>query len=189
LAFYSHFTDTVKGVVETKNIDLIIMGTKGATGAKEVLFGSNTANVVKKSKCTVIAIPPNYGFREPKEILFPSDYEIQYEKEKFPQLLEIADAYTSTINVLHVSTGYDLSPDQEQNREQLKKLLGNSSIFHDVPDNSVISAVNEFQLETPVDLIVMVQNKHTFMERLFREPVIKKIGFHVTVPFMVIPQL
>ncbi len=189
LAFYSHFTDTVKGVVENKNIDLIIMGTKGATGAKEVLFGSNTANVIKMSKCTVLAIPPHYSYKEPKEILFPTDYEITYEKEKFYQLLDIAKWYASSINVMHVSTGYDLSQKQENNKRELKKLLGSSSIFHDVPDNSVITAVNKFQVKTPVNLIVMVQNKHTFMERLFREPVIKKIGFHVTVPFMVIPQL
>ncbi len=189
LAFYSNFTDTVKGVVENKNIDLIIMGTKGATGAKEVLFGSNTANVIKKSKCTVIAIPPHYVYKEPKEILFPTDFEIHYEKEKFDQLLEIAKWYSSNINVMHVSSGYDLSQEQEQNKKQLRKLLDSSSIFHDVPDTGVITAVNEFQDKTPVNLLVMVQNKHTFMERLFNEPVIKKIGFHVTVPFMVIPQL
>ena len=189
LAFYSHFTETVKGVVETKNIDLIIMGTKGATGAKEVLFGSNTANIIKKSKCPVIAIPLHSAYKKPEEILFPTDYEIQYEKETFHQLLDIVKAYTSSVNVLHVSTGYDLTQEQEKNKQQLKKLLGSSSVFHNVPDNSIITAVNEFQVKTPVDLIVMVQNKHTFMERLFNEPIIKKIGFHVTVPFMVIPQL
>ncbi|SDE44401.1 hypothetical protein SAMN05421636_10588 [Pricia antarctica] len=77
----------------------------------------------------------------------------------------------------------------EFSKDYLKKLLGNIALFHDDPDNGIIAAVNEFQQKTKINLLVMVQNKHTFMERLFIEPVIKKIGFHITVPFMVTPQL
>ena len=43
-------------VVEDKAIDYVVMGTKGATGAKEVLFGSNTVHVFKKVKCPVLAL-------------------------------------------------------------------------------------------------------------------------------------
>ena len=58
-----------------------------------------------------------------------------------------------------------------------------------MPENEIINAINTFQIKTRINLLVMVQNKHTFFERLFIEPVIKKIGFHITTPFMVIPQL
>ena len=90
---------------------------------------------------------------------------------------------------MHVRTGYDLNVVQEKHKAQLEKLLGNSALFHEVSDNGIIAAVNEFQVKTRINLLVMVQNKHAFMERLFIEPVIKKMGFHVTVPFMVLPQL
>ena len=49
--------------------------------------------------------------------------------------------------------------------------------------------INQFQKTAEVQMLAMIQNKHTFLERLFIEPVIKKIGFHVTIPFMVIPDL
>ena len=175
--------------VEAENIDLIVMGTKGATGAKEILFGTNTVHVIKKAKCPVVAVPPKFGYEAPKEILFPTDYEIEYQKEKMEPLLAIAEEHKSRINVMHVRAGYDLNAVQEKHKAQLEKLLGSTAIFHEVPDNGIIAAVNEFQLKTEINLLVMVQNKHTFLERLFIEPVIKKIGFHVTIPFMVIPQL
>jgi len=175
--------------VDTENIDLIVMGTKGATGATEILFGTNAVHVIKKSKCPVIVVPPKFEYEAPKELLFPTDYEVAYEKERFAPLLAIVNQQKSRVNVMHVGTGYNLNPAQEKHKAQLEKFLGNRAIFHEVPDNGIIAAINEFQLKTKVNLLVMVQNKHTFLERLFLEPVIKKIGFHVTVPFMVIPQL
>ena len=179
----------VTETIENENIDLVVMGTKGATGAKEILFGTNTVHVIKKAKCPVIAVPPKFEYEAPKEILFPTDYEIEYNTEKFETLLTIANEHRSRINVMHVRTGYDLNKAQEKNKRQLEKLLGNKSLFHEMPDNEIIRAVNEFQLKEKINLLVMVQNKHTFLERLFIEPVIKKIGFHVSLPFMVIPHV
>ncbi|WP_291868138.1 universal stress protein [Maribacter sp.] len=179
----------VSEMVKTENIDLIIMGTTGATGAHEILFGTNTVHVIKKAKCPVIAVPPKFEYEAPKEILFPTDYEIEYKKEKFEALLAVADQHKSRINVMHVRAGYDLNAEQKNNKTQLEKLLGNNALFHEAPDNGIIDAVNDFQIKQKINLLVMVQNKHTFMERLFIEPVIKKIGFHITVPFMVLPQL
>lgn len=177
----------IDDMVEAENIDLIVMGTKGATGAKEILFGTHTVHVIKKAKCPVLAIPPKFEYEAPKEILFPTDYEIEYQKENFETLLNIANQHKSRINVMHVRAGYDLNEAQEKHKAGLEKLLGSQSLFHEVPDNGIIAAVNEFQLKNKINLLVMVQNKHTFLERLFIEPIIKKIGFHVTVPFMVLP--
>lgn len=177
----------VSEMVQALSIDMIIMGTKGATGAKEILFGTNTVHVIKKAKCPVVAVPPKYTYEPPKEILFPSDYEIEFKKTNIEHLLTLAKLHKSRINVLHVRTGYDLNAIQEKHKGQLEKLLGGSALFHEVPDNGIIAAINQFQLKEKVNLLVMVQNKHTFLERLFIEPVIKKIGFHITVPFMVMP--
>jgi len=186
---FNTLLDEISEIVEAENINLIVMGTKGATGAKEILFGTHTVHVMKKAKCPVIAVPPKFEYEAPKEILFPTDYEIKYRKEKLGTLLAIVKQHKSRINVMHVRAGYDLTPEQEKHKAQLEKLLGSSSLFHDMPDNGIIAAINEFQVKTSINLLVMVQNKHTFMERLFIEPVIKKIGFHITVPFMVLPQL
>ena len=179
----------ISEIVTNEKIDLIVMGTQGATGAEEILFGTNTVHVIKKAKCPVIAVPPNYEYEAPKEILFPTDYEIDYRKDNITHLLTIARQHKSRINVMHVRTGYDLNVVQEKHKGQLEKLLGSSVLFHDMPDNGIIEAVNAFQDKEKINLLVMVQNKHTFMERLFIEPVIKKIGFHISIPFMVLPQI
>lgn len=192
-SFKSHIclntlTAQVSEMVEDEKIDVIVMGTKGAKGAQEILLGTNTVDIIKKAKCPVIAIPPNFEYEVPKEILFPTDYEVDFKKETLDMLLKIAKQNVSSIEVLNVSYGYDLSEKQQENKEKLDKVLnGISHLFHDWPNQEVIQAINNFQLKHKMNLLVMIRNKHTFVERLFIEPVIKKIGFHITIPFMVIP--
>lgn len=178
----------VNEMVEDKRIDVIVMGTKGATGAQEILFGTNTVHIIKKAKCPVIAIPSNFEYEVPKEILFPTDYEVDFKPGPLNLLLKIAKQHISSIEMLHVSYGYELSEKQRANKEKLDSVLkGVAHLFHNKPNQEVIQAINNFQLKHKMNLLVMVQNKHTFVERLFIEPVIKKIGFHITIPFMVIP--
>ncbi|WP_394973063.1 universal stress protein [uncultured Croceitalea sp.] len=181
-------TNQVNEMVKDKNINLIVMGTKGATGAREILFGTNTVHIIKRAKCPVIAIPPNFEYEVPKEILFPTDYEVNFKAKPLNLLLKIAKQHVSSIEVLHVSYGYELSDAQKKNKEKLDKILkGIAHLFHDKPNQEVIQAINNFQLKHKMNLLVMIQNKHTFVERLFIEPIIKKIGFHIQIPFMVIP--
>ena len=185
---FNTLVNEVMETVESEGIHLVVMGTKGATGAEEILFGTNTVHVIRKVDCPVLVIPPNFEYENPLEILFPTDFEIEFDKERLTPLLEISNEHGSQINVLHVSTGYALAPEQERQKKGLERILGPKALFHDVPNNEIINAINEFQAKEKINLLVMVQNKHIFMERLFIEPVIKKIGFHVTIPFMVIPQ-
>lgn len=174
--------------VEEEQIDIIVMGTQGASGAKEILLGTNTVHVIKNAKCPVLVIPSGFEYEAPEQILFPNDFEVWLDKNSLEQLLKITKSHVSQVNVMHVYTGDELNTIQEKNKEQLAKVLSESGFFHEVPSNEVIAAINEFQIKQKINLLVMIQNKHTFFERLFIEPVIKKIGFHVTVPFLVIPQ-
>ena len=84
---------------------MIVMGTKGASKAREILFGSNTIHVIKKSICPVLAIPENFDFEAPKEILFPTDYKIPYQLNELSSVLDIANMYNPRVNILHVFYG------------------------------------------------------------------------------------
>ena len=178
----------VARTVEAEGLDVIIMGTQGATGAKEILLGTNTVHVIKNSKCPVLVIPSGFEYEVPEQILFPNDFEVSLNKESLASLLKIVNSHVSQVNVMHVYTGNELTIVQKKNKEQLANVLSENGFFHEVKSNEIITAINEFQIKQKINLLVMVQNKHTFLERLFIEPVIKKIGFHVTVPFLVIPQ-
>ncbi len=93
ISSFNLLTDEIKDIVSKHSIDLIIMGTKGASGVKEVLFGSNTIRIIKKANCAVLAVPDGYFFEEPKEILFPTDYKIDYSKKQLKNLKTITEIF------------------------------------------------------------------------------------------------
>ncbi len=96
--------------------------------------------------------------------------------------------YNVRVNILHVYYGKKLSEKQEQNRSKLENFFkGIAHLFHNVKNENVPEAIHKFQLKTRVNLLVMLNNKHSFFENLFFKSNIKQIGFHLNVPFMVIP--
>ena len=188
ISSFNILTDEITDIVKEKSIDLVIMGTKGATGAKEVLFGSNTIHVIKRAKCPVLAVPDGYFFEKPSDILFPSDYKVDYTESQLKILKKLAALYKSKIHVLHVSYSRDLNEKEIKNKIKLEKLLVDfNDSYHDVKDQEIRVAINEFQRSTYVQLLIMINNKHSFFENLFFKPVINQIGFHLNVPFLVIP--
>ena len=188
IAAFNTLVSEVKELVAKKKIDYVIMGTKGATGATEVLFGSNTVHVFKNLDCPILAVPADFSFETPHEILFPTDYEIDYKDHHLKPLIDITSLFNTRVNILNVSYGYDLSEDQEAHKNILQKSFEHvAHLFHSVSNKDVAEAITEFQLKSRVNLLVMINNKHSFFENLFFKSTINQIGFHLNIPFLVIP--
>ncbi|WP_179374271.1 universal stress protein [Winogradskyella wichelsiae] len=182
--------NSIEVLVEKEAIDIIVIGTKGATLAKEIMFGSNTVNVIKQiKKCPVLVIPNEYKYIQPEEIAFPTDYNRPY-GEELSALKDLADLYNSKIRIVHINTEEAISKTQKQNLALLKIGLDhNDSIFHWMPNcDKKEKAINDFIKELKINILVMINYKHSFLENLVKEPVIKNIGFHPTIPFLVIPR-
>lgn len=187
-AKFDTFLSGVKTFVKKHDIDIIVMGTKGATGAKEVLFGSNTVHVFKEIKCPVLAIPSDFAFEAPHEILFPTDLDAMYKHSNLKILKEIILTNNARLNAMHVSTGYELTEKQERNMAKLESIFEHSAfLFHNIKTMEITHAINEFQVKYKINLLVMINNKHSFFENIFFKNTINQIGFHLNVPFLVIP--
>ncbi|WP_178984192.1 universal stress protein [Winogradskyella helgolandensis] len=188
VARFNTLVSGVKEFVEEHKIDFVVMGTKGATGAKEVLFGSNTVHVFKEVKCPVLAVPSNFSYEAPHEILFPTDLDVEYKESSLKILKELVASNHARLNVLHVSTGYELNEKQVLNKQRLELLFKSSAfLFHQFESMEITNAINQFQIKQKINLLVMINNKHSFFENLFFKNTINQIGFTLNVPFLVIP--
>lgn len=187
-AAFNSLVDELELVAQNEDIDFIVMGTQGATGAKEILFGSNTVQVIQKSMVPVLAVPSGFEYRPLRNVLFPTDYEVEYKKANMDLMLKLSKLSHAKLHILHVSSPEGLDDDQTKNKGYLEGcLLEYNHQFYDLPDQELIEAINAFQEEAAVDLLAMVRNKHSFLERLFIAPIIKNIGLHSKVPFLVLP--
>ncbi|WP_378182641.1 universal stress protein [Aquimarina sp. SS2-1] len=183
-------TETINKTIKKKNIDMVVMGTKGATGISTLFMGSNTVKVVQKiHNCPVLMVPNGYKFEKPLQIAFPTDFRRFYIAEELKPLIDIASLFNANIRIFHVNEEEKLDDIQEHNYTSLKNHLADftHSVHWISKGGQKSKLINDFIDDLDIDLLVMVNYRHSLMEDITHEPVIKKIGFHPSVPFLVIP--
>ncbi|UOB17923.1 universal stress protein [Abyssalbus ytuae] len=186
ISAFNILTDEINDIVEDEDIDLIIMGTKGATGAKSILFGTNTVFVMRKASCPVLAIPENFRFREIMEILFASDYLVFYKRREIKMLLHLATANNAQITVMHMEEENKLSVNQIKNKEFIDECCeGVNHNFIKLKDKNLSLAIDHYLENHPTDMLAMMNRKHSLLERLLLRQNIEKIGFKIKIPFLV----
>src|SRR5690625_5852888 len=122
---FNLLSSEVKVVVKEHAIDLIVMGTKGATGAKEVFLGTNTMSTIKKVPVAVIAIPKEFSYEKPKEILFTTDFKFSMENKYLPVLRSLCAKYSDRLNVLIIYFSLTLYTNHEAINDYLPATVKN----------------------------------------------------------------
>lgn len=181
-----------KDIILQKDIDTIVMGTQGATGAKGVFMGSQTVKVIKGIRNRpIVAVPDGYDFQELKKIVFTTDFTKPYESFELQPLIDLATAWESKILVFQVGLEFLMSDIQKINKKLLTERL--QSVMHDFHEVdfkiSVAQGISDFSKESGADMIALIQYEHTFMEKLIRESVVKNVAFRTQIPLLVLPEL
>lgn len=190
---FSFLVDEIKETVEEQNIDLVVTGSKGASGLEEVFMGSNTVRIIKSVKnCPVLAVPQNFEFVTPTEIAFATDFNRFYTKSELQPLQDMAKTFNATIRIVHVQ--YEIKALTELqlfNLGMLRKYLVQVEHYvHTVSElNSISKTLEVFTEELDIHLLAMLNYQHSYMEKMTREPVVKRVAFHTQVPLLVIPEL
>lgn len=185
---YEMLHQEIRNRVEDRSIDMIVMGTNGAAGGEEILFGTTTVHAIKVAKCPLLAIPSNYEFKKPKDIIFATKYEIDFSEYQMDLLKEIAVRTGAKIHAMRANYGMELKERQQAAKDELTGFFdGIPFEHHDIAADSVPQALEKLAQKTPIDVLVMIKHKRTFIEKLLFTSVIHEIGFNSSSPFLVLP--
>ncbi|OOG76755.1 universal stress protein [Algoriphagus sp. A40] len=88
------FIAALESQIESQQPDLIVMGTKGASGLKKIFIGSNTVKVISHTKVPVLIIPETARFEEfnrtgKNRVVFATDLEEVGNEASFDMLAEV----------------------------------------------------------------------------------------------------
>ncbi|MEH6763395.1 MAG: universal stress protein [Aequorivita antarctica] len=176
-----------KHVVE-KEIDYIIMGTKGTSKINRSDMGSNTCDVITKVKCPVLVIPENVKFNGIKNIAFLTDYNCIYRNKVISTLSETLDLHQSALRVLHVkSLNTDITSSQTDNKGFLHYFFKEKKhSFHFVENKDLEIGIQDFVETWEIGLVSIVAKNLNFIQRLLLRPAVKKVSDTTNVPFLVL---
>jgi nucleotide-binding universal stress UspA family protein len=182
--------DETDKIVDKENIDIIVMGTRGETNNKKITFGSHTLQVLKYVQCPVLAVPENYKYTQPKHVLFPTDYMIPYKRRELKLLCEMVSPYRAEIDMLYISQTKKLSMRQEDNRDFLKETLCKNTInFLVINSKDIIKTIYKTIEEKPIDMLVMVNTRHSFLENILFQSTIDEFTLHLDIPFLALQNM
>ncbi|TYA58047.1 universal stress protein [Formosa maritima] len=182
--------DEADKIVDKENIDLIVMGTRGETNDRKTTFGSHTLQVLKYVQCPVLAIPENFKYSQPKHIMFPTNYMIPYKRRELKLLCEMASPFRGEIDMVYISKTNKLSMRQEDNKNFVKNELCKNKInFITVKNKDITKSIFRYIESKNIDMLVMVNTRHSFLEDMLFQTTIDKISLQLTIPFLALQNM
>lgn len=173
----------IENYAVANNIDLIIMGSKGAGDVQSLLFGSTALGVIHKSSLPVIAVPESASFKGIKVIVSASNmHKIQPEIQK---IIPIAKLFDASIDVLHVISPEHKGSDPAMAKNDLSKKYNYQKIsFHIAYNHDIIDGINQYVAAAKADILAMYTHETGFFESFFKKDLVKEEAIHSSLPLL-----
>lgn len=185
--------NNILGFAEHNHVDMIVMGTQGASGLKKVIVGSVAAKVVAQSDIPVLLVPEKYELNPIEKIVFTTDIQ-KADRKALPVVFDFANLYNALVTLVNLndpSHQYDEKEkkDFEMYAYYIQRDFNDSRVqFQQLKTTSVIKTMENLHEEIPYDLLVMARRKLSFLNRFFQKSFTKKMAYITKQPLLIIPE-
>lgn len=170
-------------VITEQKTDLVVMGTRGSSGYEEVLIGTNTEKVVRRSGCPVIAVTKK-AFIDFKNIAWATS--LRAEDLVMPSALKkIIEAYQATVHLVRINTPGLFLPDKTSQTKlkefatKLKLPRYTINIYNEVSEEE---GIIRFADSVDADMIVMSTHGRTGLGHLLNGSIAEDVVNHAKRP-------
>lgn len=181
---------TVRRIAEEDRADLVVMGTKGATGATEFFVGSNTEKVIRTAPCPVLAVPENSGEFQLKTVLLPTTLR-KDQKLVFQYLAEWQKLFHFEVKVLYLNNpgGFDSNEDIEKAVKTFAEEAGLKKVTPFVSGNTFNeeATILQFAGLEHADLIAMGTHQRQGLSHLLFGSLTEDTANHSDIPVLSVP--
>lgn len=184
ILLYGDLVYNINKVCADENIDMVVMGTKGAGGLKETFLGSVTASVIANVKVPVLGIPAEAEYHPIKSIAFTTQYRDK-DNDSLKRALDIADKFGARVQCIYIKNPDDPSDLEEKINEWKAYYRGRNIDFFNIAGDHIEQTLLDFIESQQVNLLVMRAHKRGFFEGLFHRSLTKKMAYHSKVPLLV----
>ncbi|QAA80628.1 universal stress protein [Aequorivita sp. H23M31] len=160
-------------VASDNQADLIVMGSRGASGMKEFFVGSNTEKVVRNSEIPVLVIKDKPVHWDLKKVVFAIDFSDDY-TPSFLNATKLLDSIATEVQLLYVNLpgdGFKNTDEMEAGVENfLQQAEGNLNRLKDVhyiSDKSAEKGILKYAHKVNADMIAIATHGRTGLARFF----------------------
>lgn len=181
---YGPIVPAILDYMESNDITLIVMGTKGISGLEEVLIGSNAEKVVRNASCPVLAVKKQIALSELKHIVFPNSMEAGQE-DLLLHVKAIQHVLKATLHIVWIDTSTkaeDYGAIKQRLEEFAKRfMLKDYTVNVFKADNKETGIIN-FTHWINANMIAMGTHARKGLSHLFKGSVTEGVVNHVDCP-------
>ena len=180
----------INELIDEHDINLVVMGSHGSSGVKEVIVGSNAEKVVRYSEVPVLIVKHNPILVEFDTTIFASDFSEQA-IESYLIAKNTFEKLDSNMHLLYVNTpdnGFKSSTEIDRLIAKFLKQaegdLESYSKVHVVADYSVEKGILNFANNIGADLVAVATHGRRGLAHFFEGSISEDIANHSTLPVM-----
>jgi nucleotide-binding universal stress UspA family protein len=170
--------------IKEQGIELIVMGTKGASGLKEFLIGSTAEKIVRNATCPVITVRKEVSPKSIKSIVVPNSLESGQEV-LIAKLKQLQQMLKATLHIVWINTPANFTPDNitlvKLKDFAMRYALTDYTlnIYNDVEEKSGVIA---FARQKEADMIAMGTHGRKGISHLLIGSIAEDVVNHVEIP-------
>ena len=181
------FHKTFSGIIDYSKelkIDLIVMGSQGATGIKEMFIGSNTEKVVRHSDVPVLVVKKGMKKTGLTKFVFASNFSDEI-KPAFGRFLEFASLFGANVHLLFVNTIHNFESTKKTSKRLREFVEGfdmpeyTLNIFN---DTTIEQGILNFSKDLDADLIALNTHQRSGLSSMFNESISEDLVNHALKP-------
>jgi nucleotide-binding universal stress UspA family protein len=183
----ANFNDTIKKEAKKLRTGLIVMGTRGASGLRKYVMGSNTTSVIEVSHVPVLAVPELGDFKNFKNVVYATD--LQHTQQELKRLIPYLEKFGSKVHLIHVTSSLKEVSNLEKKISAIVEKAGLQNVICKVMVNKKIDeAIEHYVSVSNADLLAMFTHDLSFFEKLFDRSMTRKMAFHSKIPLLAFRQ-
>ncbi len=174
---------------EEYRADLIVMGTKGASGLNEVFLGSVAGKIIKDASCPVVIVPEESQKATYERIVYATSL-IADDKGVLNYLKGLAADFRAKLECIHIEKDEETNAKFEKFAQEYRNESAENNLveFKIVPKNDkdkIENTLLDYIEENPLTLLVMLRRERDFVQRIFGYSVTKKMAHHAESPLLI----
>ena len=163
-----------------QSVDLIVMGSHGASGFQEMFIGSNTEKVVRNSEVPVLVIKKEEPEFNINNFVFASDFSDEI-KAPFAKMVEFATMFDAHLHLVSINTPNNFRSTSVA-KQQLADFVANFNLSnfstHIYNEINVEKGVLNFSKEVKADLLGMCTHGRKGLAHFFNGSISEDLVNH-----------
>ena len=179
----------VEDLIDKENVEIVVMGARTGSAWDHILMGSDTISVISHADRPVLVVPADHRLKQLTKVTIATDLD-DPDLTAVHYLTRIGRLFDFAIEIVHVKIWGETSK-EESRYNAFKKHVAKFNYPHishlEVSGKELSSRLNGLCKAGGSDLLVLVHNKHSLLDRILNKSHAKSLLEKQELPVMIIP--